>query len=352
MNNIRPMATDQQLYDEASLWIVKMDRGLTDDERTALQEWMQAEQKNHDILMEMTQLWDKMDAMSRLSDLFGNDQEQGKEHAKEHSDTYSRARPIRAIAASLLVATGLSLWAMIAGVNLQSGDPIYHTAVGEQSIVMLNDGSQITLNTNTKVQVRYTDQARLLELVSGELHVRVAKDPSRPLSVMAGEQIIQAVGTEFNIEITDQQKIELVVTEGKVKVGVPETPPTNQPQIPSPNSLSVDARSRAAAGEKTMLGDSKVKRKVTEVSADDIAVKLSWRSGNLIFRGESLEEAVKEVGRYTSVEFVFMNEDLKKMRVAGLFKAGDVEGLLATLRENFDIVTHRDDNGKVLLSID
>ena len=51
MSNIRPMATDQQLYDEASLWIVKMDRGLSADERTALQEWMQAEQKNHDILM-------------------------------------------------------------------------------------------------------------------------------------------------------------------------------------------------------------------------------------------------------------------------------------------------------------
>ena len=55
----------------------------------------------------MTQLWDKMDAMSRLSDLFGNDQEQGKEHAKERSDTYSKACPIRAIAAFLLVATGL-----------------------------------------------------------------------------------------------------------------------------------------------------------------------------------------------------------------------------------------------------
>ena len=356
MNNIRPMATDQQLYDEASLWIVKMDRGLTDDERTALQEWMQAEQKNHDILMEMTQLWDKMDAMSRLSDLFGNDQEQGKEHAKEHSDTYSRARPIRAIAASLLVATGLSLWAMIAGVNLQSGDPIYHTAVGEQSIVMLNDGSQITLNTNTKVQVRYTDQARLLELVSGELHVRVAKDPSRPLSVMAGEQIIQAVGTEFNIEITDQQKIELVVTEGKVKVAVQQDPDqtlASSKQL-TPVRLASDALT-LAAGEQILLSDqpqAASREAVTTVSADDIAVKLSWRSGNLIFRGESLEEAVKEVGRYTSVEFVFMNEDLKKMRVAGLFKAGDVEGLLATLRENFDIVTHRDDNGKVLLSID
>jgi len=45
-----------------------------------------------------------------------------------------------------------------------------------------------------------------------------------------------------------------------------------------------------------------------------------------------------------------MSEDLKKMRVAGLFKAGDVEGLLATLRENFDIVSQRDGDGKVLLS--
>ena len=44
-----------------------------------------------------------------------------------------------------------------------------------------------------------------------------------------------------------------------------------------------------------------------------------------------------------------MNEDLKKMRVAGLFKAGDVEGLLATLRENFDIVSQKGASGKVLL---
>jgi len=97
-----------------------------------------------------------------------------------------------------------------------------------------------------------------------------------------------------------------------------------------------------------MLGEAK--EQITEVSAEDIAVKLSWQKGNLIFRGESLEEAVREVGRYTSVEFVFMDENLKKMRVAGLYKAGDVQGLLATLRENFDIVSQRDGNGKVLLS--
>ena len=341
MSNIHSMPSNQHIYDQASNWIVKMDRGLSADEKIALREWLQSDTENHDILMEMTQLWDKMDAMTRLSDLF---EKPGKptEANKANSQRY---RPYFAIAASTVIAAVAGLWALFGAVD--NGN-YYQTAIGEQSTVMLQDGSQITLNTNTKVQVRYTDQARLLELISGELHVRVAKDPSRPLSVMAGEQIIQAVGTEFNIEITDQQKIELVVTEGKVKVGVqnPSEKPTSNPE---PQFLSVDART-VSAGEKLMLGDSN--EAITEVSADDIAVKLSWRSGNLIFRGESLEEAVKEVGRYTSVEFVFMNEDLKKMRVAGLFKAGDVEGLLATLRENFDIVTHRDDNGKVLLSID
>jgi len=80
-----------------------------------------------------------------------------------------------------------------------------------------------------------------------------------------------------------------------------------------------------------------------------VAVKLSWRKGNLIFRGESLEEAVREVERYTPVEFVFLDQDLKKIRVAGLFKAGDVRGLLATLRENFDIVYQYTDDQTVLL---
>jgi transmembrane sensor len=344
MSNIRQLPGNQVSYDSASDWIVKLDRGLTADEEIALQEWLQADTQNHDVLMEMTRLWDKMDAMTRLTGLFPTPAKPKLSKPRHLWQTYS------AIAASFVLATMLGVWALL-GDSLFSdrlGDNVYQTAIGEQSNIMLPDGTKIVLNTNSKLEVSYSNNARILQLHQGELNVSVAKDPSRPLSVIAAGQIIQAIGTEFNIEITDQQKIELVVTEGKVKVGVqnPSEKPTSNPE---PQFLSVDART-VSAGEKLMLGDSN--EAITEVSADDIAVKLSWRSGNLIFRGESLEEAVKEVGRYTSVEFVFMNEDLKKMRVAGLFKAGDVEGLLATLRENFDIVTHRDDDGKVLLSID
>lgn len=344
MSNIRKMESNQHLYDEASEWIVKMDKGLSADEQIALQEWMQADRENHDILMEMTRLWDKMDAMSHLTDLFASRVKTASAPGYRKPNrklTANWLRPTMAMAASTVFALAAGLWILLGPQN-----NIYQTAIGEQSTVMLQDGTRMVLNTNTQVRVSYSKQQRLLYLKRGELHVSVAKDSDRPLSVIAAGQIVQAVGTEFNIEITDKQKIELVVTEGKVKVGVQKAVEKSQSKE-QPLTLPVDALA-VSAGEEAMLGDSN--QKVTEVSPEDIAVKLSWQKGNLIFRGESLEEAVKEINRYTSVEFVFMNEDLKKMRVAGLFKAGDVEGLLATLRENFDIVSEKDGNGKVLLS--
>ena len=87
-----------------------------------------------------------------------------------------------------------------------------------------------------------------------------------------------------------------------------------------------------------------------EIEPEEIAVKLSWRQGSLIFRGESLEEAVYEVGRYTAVEFIFLDDESKKVKISGRFKAGDVDGLLAALRENFKISYERAGDGKIYLS--
>jgi transmembrane sensor len=68
---------------------------------------------------------------------------------------------------------------------------------------------------------------------------------------------------------------------------------------------------------------------------------LSWQKGNLIFRGEPLSEAIVEISRYTSVEFVIVDDDLKTIQVAGLFKSGDISGFLAALEANFDIQYER-----------
>ena len=344
MNDIYQLPAQDARSDEASIWVTKLDKGLSGAEERALEKWLSESTANHDVFFCMAKQWDRMDSLSRLSDIF------------PHTLARQRKSPRLplAIAASVVLA---AFGGMLSVIDLtQRVDSevaaavatlsVYETAVGEQSAIVLSDGTEILLNTNSLIRVTYSDQHRLLTLERGELHVRVAHEPFRPLSVIANDRIFQAVGTRFNLEITTDQQIELVVTEGAVLVGVLEggndprstTTPTNW----FTSSLSV------SAGEEIVLGS--LEEELRTIEAEDIEVKLSWREGNLIFRGESLEEAMTEIGRYTSVEFVFLDEEAKRIRVAGLFRAGDVKELLIALRENFNITYERVGNYRILLS--
>lgn len=346
MKNVVEFPRQNPRYDEASLWIARLDKCLSATEQAELRQWMAADPENKAVLLEMTELWDEMSVLSRLSDLFPEPVTQ-------------RSKPPVfpfAMAASISVAIAAA-WFLFAPNPPVTPEPrqshvaidshsTYETAIGEQSTVSLPDGTQVVLNTNSRVEIEYTEQYRLLRLERGEIHVEVVKDKSRPLSVFVGNQVVQAVGTAFSLEITSEQQIELVVTEGKVLVGVRAYPvddtTENQPIVLEPSSVMV------AAGEEMMLGAPD--ERIIEVSPAEIEVKLSWREGNLIFKGEPLEDAIAEVGRYTTVEFVILDEDLKIKRVSGLFKSGDVEGLLATLRDNFQVTHRRTADGKILLT--
>lgn len=347
MNNIYEFPQHDQRYDEASVWIAKLDNDLSAADQDTLQEWMAASPENQIVLLEMANLWDKMGALSRLSDLF-----------PEASTRRGKSpRFALAMAASALITVLAGVWAVIGldpgnapdtrpAAFVSASDTVYETAIGEQSNVHLPDGTQLVLNTNSLVEVNYTDRYRLLRLERGEIHVQVAHDKARPLSVIAGDTIVKAVGTAFSIEIVSDQQIELVVTEGKVLVGVHQSAPGGVGDVTPDVQLSSSVT--VVAGEQFILGAPE--EEITEVSPEEIEVKLSWRQGNLIFRGESLEDAVAEIGRYTTVEFVILDDDLRKVRIAGLFKTGDVDGLLATLRENFNISYQRTGDGKILLT--
>lgn len=344
MSNVHQLRSKEERYDEASLWIERLSEGLDPEEKAELQAWLSNDSANQALLEKMARLWDKMDSLSRLSALVPQPA------APVEPD--SNHRSYIALAASMVLALSVLLfW----NASFDSGNPsqtvqrpvesFYETVIGEQQVHVLEDGTQITLNTGSRVGVRYTGDARLLHLESGEVHVQVAKDPQRPLGVLAGGRIIQAVGTAFNVEIKPDREIELVVTEGTVRVGEqPESTKvtTRNVKIVLPSSATVIT----AGQELVMGGESEVVKPLSEA---EIEVKLSWRKGNLIFRGEPLAEVVQEVERYTGVEFVFVDENLKAVHVSGFFKAGDVEGMLAVLKENFDIEFQQESENRVLL---
>lgn len=355
MTTVVRISQDDERLDAASRWILKMAEGLSSAERQSLEAWLSEHPKNGAELVDVAKAWDKLDSLTRLADLF----------PIEHANTVVSKRRLHlpdsgwlpAAASVLAIATAALLLALSVDMEGLVGDQTmavrgasYETTIGEQLIVDLADGTVLSLNTNSQVNVNYSESARVLRLSRGEIHIQVAHETNRPLFVVAEDRVVQAVGTAFRVEIMEDQRMGLMVTEGKVVVGMrlkSDNKLSGKP-IPVPPILAESETKAVAAGEELVLGAPE--EIVVPVSAEEIEVKLSWREGRLIFRSEPLERALAEVERYTTVEFVFMDEKLKSRSLSGRYRTGDVEALLLALEANFGIRYEYAGEDRVLLS--
>lgn len=343
MTNVYPLSPQKHSVDEASEWLAKLDRGLSTVEEQELKTWLAQQPEHRRALLRLASLWDKMDSLSRLTDLF----------------PATHKRPRRKLVYSAMAAS-LALF-VIAGWLIVQRSPglltpadrtvdtvasLYETAIGERSTVRLPDQSLLTLNTNSLIRVNYNAMQRVLELERGEMSIEVAHDARRPLSVMAGQKVVRAVGTAFNVQIIDEGQVELIVTEGTVMVADNVEPRGSGTAVDPARTVGATPRT-VTKGERVLLGADR--ETISKVSDSALSAELSWRQGNLIFRGETLAVAIAEVSRYTPVRFEIADERLNELRIGGLFKAGDVDGLLATLKENFNIDSERLDAERVLL---
>lgn len=349
MSNVYPFpnktsANNEQVMQTACDWIAKIDRQLNEQESADLKTWLAESKAHYQTFIEVAKMWDKMDDLSRLSSLFPQTEYKTPMRSNKPSHYWLTA-------ASVCFAAILG-WLLVFSPMQSNNDYIlafsqhYQTRVGQNNTIALPDGSKLTLNTNTFVQVRYSQYGRIIDLQRGEIHIEVAHDKERPLSVLAGGKVIQAVGTAFSVQM-DVEKVELIVTDGKVVVAPKPEKADDKTlkQLPK-KSLAV------AKGQKVELDPSnKAVEKVVAIEPIEIASNLSWRSGNLIFRGESLEQAMAEISRYTETKFIINgNDQLKQTKVAGVFKTGDVNGLLSVLESNFAIQYQKQADGSIVLS--
>lgn len=331
MKNVIPMRTDDQISDEAIDWIARLDRTLSDEETQQFQFWITSSNRHRDVFVAYAQLWDKMDAVSMLAELFPEPE------AESTLFGGFRAMAASVIAAALILSSVMYLgWFEDVFKTHQTiiVQQDFSTQVGEQATFYLQDKTKVELNTNSRLRVTYTDKQRLFELQQGELHVTVAHNQRQPLSVYAGGQIIQAVGTAFNVELKTDS-VELIVTDGKVRV--------QEQIVDDPLSLD-DVRlptSAMAVSKGQWVNVTEGIDEVNDLNELDLAAALSWQTGELIFRGESLFDALKEVERYTDFEFRYSDDSLKQIKVAGLFKTNNIDNLLIALEENFNVENHK-----------
>src|SRR5690606_34501615 len=94
----------------------------------------------------------------------------------------------------------------------------YATAIGQRRDVVLDDGSLVTLNTDTLVEVRYSHARRDVRLLQGQAMFHVAKNPERPFIVSAGNRRVTALGTAFDVQVRRGGEVQVLLVEGRVRV--------------------------------------------------------------------------------------------------------------------------------------
>ena len=211
---------------------------------------------------------------------------------------------------------------------------IYRTQKGERSSVALPDGSAVVLDTDTAVEVAYSNIERGVRLFHGQAIFEVARHQPLPFRVHAGSRIVTAMGTRFDVRLlgpSDAPTVRVALLEGTVNV-------TNA------NRASLETASMVA-GEVLQAPPSAPMR----VQPDDAKTQASWESGVLVFNDRPLSEAVEEMNRYTTNPIVLADESSRDLRVSGVFNTRDPEHFAKTIAETFALTLHRDQNGAVRL---
>ena len=203
--------------------------------------------------------------------------------------------------------------------------PVYSTGVGEQRSLTLADGSTVTLDTRTRIRVRFSAGERDIDLLEGRALFRVAKHDRQPFVVQSDRAAARAVGTEFDV-YRRTAGVTVTVLEGRVAV--------------TSGQRRADAVVVPAGEQVAILGSAGV----TPPAAADVAAATAWTQRRLIFESAPLAAVVEEFNRYNTQRMVVGDPRLSALHVSGVFSSTDPALLVQFLRMQAEIsVRERDE---------
>ncbi len=209
------------------------------------------------------------------------------------------------------------------------------TAIGERSTIKLADGSLVDLNTNTKIRTHLTAKRRLVILTHGQAIFEVAKDIKRPFVVIAGDQKITAIGTQFEVR-TDDKGTSVTLLEGKVLIDEIRIKTKNIKNSPAPVELTPGERFVAPTSSPPI---------VVKIDFDKVT---SWRQGRVDFEDELLADVIDELNRYSKHQVVLGDSSLGELRISGSFKTGSFDNFLAALAVVYPVTIERHSKESIL----
>ncbi|WP_158275342.1 FecR family protein [Pedobacter sp. HMWF019] len=178
--------------------------------------------------------------------------------------------------------------------------------------ISLPDGTMIWLNAASTLAypISFNGRGERRVKLSGEAYFEVSKDRSKPFLVESNGQVVQVLGTHFDVRCyADDSEARTALLEGSVSL-------TTSPVGPSSlNMMGMSALQNHVLlrpGEMAMnsIGGIKVKQV-------DLASVVAWKDGAFSFRNESMENIMKQISRWYDVEVVFENKNIANLSFGG-----------------------------------
>lgn len=321
---------------EAVRWLVlRRDGDMSARDERAYYAWLERDAAHREAAAKVERYWKMLGVLGEDPEIVALT-----EHRARQSHRPVRALQFTAAAASIAVAVALG-WVMrgsdvvtdpaapirallqdepvtVAGES-PAGIPrerTFRTGVGERTTVMLADGSEVTLDTDSLLHARHTPETRAVTLARGRAYFKVAGDETRPFRVTAGGKTVIATGTEFAVGIEPDESVTVTLVEGSVRVE-------------EERGFFVFRRVEAV---ELKPGWQAVTAKDLETRPVNLERAVSWTSGRLHFVNDSLGSAAEEMNRYSEKKIVIRDPEIRNQPIVGNFRTGDVDAFVRAVR--------------------
>lgn len=293
------MATQhQEPLVAASHWYALLaSESATAEDQSAWQRWKEAAPE-HQLA------WQRVEAVTQLM-----------QQLPPHLGSKSLASPAndrRMVLKQLAVLLGIGTVTMLTYQHKPWREMLadYSTATGETRDILLPDGSRMILNTASATNVHYTDTARHIELIHGEVLIQTAKEVGayRPFTLSTRHGTLTALGTRFHVRDHERHS-QVHVSQGAVRVAPIE-----------------------ASGDFIILqaGQSTHFDRTGHTDIRDEEVSSAWAKGLLVVYSMSLDEFVEELARYRS-GILRCDHTVQHLQVSGSFLTSDTDKVLEQL---------------------
>lgn len=293
-----PNPASAAALDEALTWFARLQDSKAGPEvRRAFAAWHDASPEHAEAYARVADLWQSPVLNDALA------------HYAAIPLPVARPRPLRpwAAAACLLLAMG---WGLHAGGLIDRWRADYATVTGEQRRIVLADGSQVTLNTDTALVSHFDGERRGIRILRGEAYFEVKPDSARPFIVAAADATVQVVGTRFTVRAGS-------ATQVAVESGIVAC------------AAGTGATLRLTAGQQAAISAHGVEKR----SAADSLPAFAWLQGRLIFQDRPLAEVVAELDRYHPGVIYLAGGKLAATRITGNYKLGDTDAVIRNLAD-------------------